>query len=286
MQIVGLPPGTLTDKTDCSSNCYAHGGHLLCHDDVISTRRVSYIVYLTDPEVPWQAADGGALELYPVVDGTAGVRQAKQHHSSLAWCTFFRTACHAHCSGRSFMHAVVSMALGCRPLAHSLRSATLHVHAGEPAADPSVTLLPHFNTMALFTVQPGRSFHSIQEVYADDKPRLSISGWYHGATPPPGAGSASLAQLKGRSERSNGLAAAAERHNADATVQVRVNGNATQVAEADKAIDALPSGFEELPHMLRSSADNGTAAAPGAPRYFSTLALLFVSSRLQLLRIF
>lgn len=37
------------------------GGHLLCHDDVIGTRRVSYIVYLTDPDEPWRAADGGAL---------------------------------------------------------------------------------------------------------------------------------------------------------------------------------------------------------------------------------
>ena len=70
--VTGLPAGTLTTKTDCSSNCYAHSGHLLCHDDVISTRRVSYIVYLTDPEVPWEAADGGALELYPLCERTPG----------------------------------------------------------------------------------------------------------------------------------------------------------------------------------------------------------------------
>ncbi len=30
--------------------------------------------------------------------------------------------------------------------------------------------------MAMFTVQPGRSFHAVQEVLAEDKPRLSISG--------------------------------------------------------------------------------------------------------------
>ena len=40
------------------------GCHLLCHDDVIGTRRVSYIVYLTDPDDPWVKEDGGALELY------------------------------------------------------------------------------------------------------------------------------------------------------------------------------------------------------------------------------
>eukprot|EP00892_Ulva_mutabilis_P005320 jgi/Ulvmu1/315/UM001_0319.1 len=135
-QVTGLPAGTLIDKTDCSSNCYAQGCHLLCHDDVISTRRVSYIIYLTDPDDAWKAEDGGALELYPV---------------------------HAD---------------------------------GDPVTTPSRCVLPAFNTMALFTVQPGRSFHSVQEVFNPAKPRLSISGWYHGLTPPEGAEQATLAQLK------------------------------------------------------------------------------------------
>ncbi len=38
---------------------HVQGGHLLCHDDVIGTRRVSYIVYLTDPDEKWTDADGG-----------------------------------------------------------------------------------------------------------------------------------------------------------------------------------------------------------------------------------
>ena len=38
--------------------------HLLCHDDVIGTRRVSYIIYMTDPDDPWVEEDGGSLELY------------------------------------------------------------------------------------------------------------------------------------------------------------------------------------------------------------------------------
>ena len=42
------------------------GCHLLCHDDVIGTRRVSYIIYLTDPDDEWEEKDGGALELYPI----------------------------------------------------------------------------------------------------------------------------------------------------------------------------------------------------------------------------
>jgi Rps23 Pro-64 3,4-dihydroxylase Tpa1-like proline 4-hydroxylase len=73
MQVTGLPDGTLIDKVDCSSNCYTRGCHLLCHDDVISTRRVSYILYLTDPDEPWTAEDGGGLELYPLHDDDPGM---------------------------------------------------------------------------------------------------------------------------------------------------------------------------------------------------------------------
>jgi Rps23 Pro-64 3,4-dihydroxylase Tpa1-like proline 4-hydroxylase len=39
---------------------------------VIGTRRVSYIIYLTDPDEPWCAADGGNLELYALGDGGVG----------------------------------------------------------------------------------------------------------------------------------------------------------------------------------------------------------------------
>ncbi len=33
-----------------------------------------------------------------------------------------------------------------------------------PDVTPSERMLPHWNSMAMFTVQPGRSFHSVQEV--------------------------------------------------------------------------------------------------------------------------
>ena len=128
----------LTDRVDCSANAYTQGCHLLCHDDVIGTRRVSYIIYLTDPDEGWAAEDGGSLELYPLTDTTQ--------------------------------------------------------KSGMPAAAPSKTIIPAFNRMALFKVQPGRSYHSVQEVFAD-KPRLSISGWFHGRTPPEGSEGASLQQL-------------------------------------------------------------------------------------------
>ena len=33
---------------------------------------------------------------------------------------------------------------------------------GVPAVAPTVSILPKFNSMAVFTVQPGRSYHSVQ----------------------------------------------------------------------------------------------------------------------------
>jgi Rps23 Pro-64 3,4-dihydroxylase Tpa1-like proline 4-hydroxylase len=61
-------------KKDLSHNNYTEGCHLICHDDVIGTRSVSYILYLTDPDEPWRSEEGGALELFPVVSkGTPAV---------------------------------------------------------------------------------------------------------------------------------------------------------------------------------------------------------------------
>jgi Rps23 Pro-64 3,4-dihydroxylase Tpa1-like proline 4-hydroxylase len=62
-RISGLQPGTLTAMVDCAANCHTKGCHLLCHDDVIGTRKVSYIIYLTDTLPIWTDEDGGRLEL-------------------------------------------------------------------------------------------------------------------------------------------------------------------------------------------------------------------------------
>jgi hypothetical protein len=49
-----------------SVNSYKKTCHLLNHDDVIGSRRVSYILYMPLPiNQPWQPEWGGALELYP-----------------------------------------------------------------------------------------------------------------------------------------------------------------------------------------------------------------------------
>jgi len=44
-----------------------------------------------------------------------------------------------------------------------------------PGTLPVKTIVPAFNSMAYFVVEPGVSFHSVQEVFCD-RPRLSIQG--------------------------------------------------------------------------------------------------------------
>ena len=121
-------------KRDMSVNTYRKGCHLLNHDDVIGTRRVSYILYMPLPNYQlWQREWGGALELYPVreKEGTQGVL--------------------------------------------------------EPEPVPTKSIPPAWNQFMLFQVQPGRSFHSVEEVVVgedeDGWQRLSISGWFHAAQP-------------------------------------------------------------------------------------------------------
>ncbi|KAK9354557.1 Oxoglutarate and iron-dependent oxygenase degradation C-term-domain-containing protein [Lipomyces doorenjongii] len=118
-------------KQDMSINCYVKGSHLLTHDDVIGSRRVSYILYLPDPEdkdcgiedvhgrnLGWDPAWGGALRLYEI--------DAK----------------------------------------------------GAPKAEWNKVVPPAWNQLTFFVVQPGVSFHDVEEVVFD-KPRLAISGWFH-----------------------------------------------------------------------------------------------------------
>ena len=123
--MLGFQRGDLIDKVDCAVNVHAEGCHLLCHDDVIGTRRVSFIVYLTDEG--WESSDGGNLELYGSSVGTCSDGAARR----------------------------------------------------EPLPSPSATVPPTFNTMAMFSVLPNVSYHSVEEVRGS-RPRMSVQGWYHG----------------------------------------------------------------------------------------------------------
>ncbi|KAI0432095.1 Oxoglutarate and iron-dependent oxygenase degradation C-term-domain-containing protein [Xylaria sp. FL1042] len=124
-------------KTDMAINVYTPGCYLLCHDDVIGSRKVSYILYLTDPDTPWKPEWGGALRLFPVktLQGKDG------------------------------------------QVAHT------------PLPDVSKVIPPAWNQLSFFAVQPGYSFHDVEEVYhAESKAqlvreggrvRMAISGWFH-----------------------------------------------------------------------------------------------------------
>ncbi|GAA6058003.1 hypothetical protein JCM3770_006640 [Rhodotorula araucariae] len=121
-------------KTDMSCAEYSEGCYLLNHDDVIGTRRISFILYLVLDEPAWRPEWGGALELYPVLE-------ADEKNPD-------------------------------RP--------------NVPVAKPSVVIPPAFNQMVFFEVQPGHSFHSVEEVVVEgDKQkggvgaRVSLSGWFH-----------------------------------------------------------------------------------------------------------
>jgi len=123
-------------KTDMAINVYTPGCHLLCHDDVIGSRRVSYILYLTDPDIPWKAEWGGALRLYPTNTFEDDGEKTKT-----------------------------------------------------PSPDYSKVIPPAWNQLSFFAVQPGESFHDVEEVYhaaskeqlekEGGRIRMAISGWYH-----------------------------------------------------------------------------------------------------------
>ena len=124
-------------KTDMAINVYTPGCHLLCHDDVIGSRRVSYILYLTDPDRPWKPEWGGALRLYPTV-----VQKDKEGKEVKV-----------------------------------------------PSPDSVLSIPPAFNQLSFFAVQPGESYHDVEEVFAQSsglqhdgdeaRVRMAISGWYH-----------------------------------------------------------------------------------------------------------
>lgn len=152
--IACIERGTLTDKIDCAVNCHDQGCHLLCHDDVIGTRKISYILYLTDPDPEWNDEDGGRLELYDNFEEIVKLKIKDDNDSKQS-----------------------------------------EIKRKVPGVIPVKTILPKFNAMAYFEVQPGVSFHSVQEVFCE-RPRLSIQGWYHANDTPKHLDEASLNQLK------------------------------------------------------------------------------------------
>lgn len=139
----------LTDRVDFSGNAYTCQCHLMCHDDVISTRCISFIIYLTDPDEPWTTADGGALELYPLdkssITKTPSSSSAKENPRTLKPQT-----------------SLGSLSFDTLDNKGSSISKETDNEQGVPAVFPTLNILPKFNSMAMFVVQPGRSYHAVQ----------------------------------------------------------------------------------------------------------------------------
>ncbi|PIA18682.1 hypothetical protein COEREDRAFT_70042 [Coemansia reversa NRRL 1564] len=72
-------------RTDMSASRFDLGDHLLLHDDVIGDRRVSFIIYLADPDTEWSDTQGGRLELYPRVPGSWDPAARPTAHISPCW---------------------------------------------------------------------------------------------------------------------------------------------------------------------------------------------------------
>lgn len=128
-------------KNDGSVALYTKGSHLLLHDDSISTRVISYILYLPNSpnDAPpsefsrpsdngnfqkgWDPTWGGSLELFPVEDGE---------------------------------------------------------ERGLPSAKAIARVPASWGQIVFFQVKPGRSYHSVEEVIVGDgRMRLGVSGWFH-----------------------------------------------------------------------------------------------------------
>lgn len=143
-------------KQDLSINVYKKGCQLLNHDDVIGSRRISYILYLPDP-VPDQdaldAASGEPEQVAGDLKKNAGV-----------------------------MTMPLSGTKNIAVWEYPKNGGALRLYPIEkpnvPKQDWSLVVPPAWNQLAFFTVQPGLSFHDVEEVYVD-KPRMSISGWFH-----------------------------------------------------------------------------------------------------------
>lgn len=157
-------------KEDASVAVYTEGSHLLLHDDSISTRVVSYILYL--PHVPitgheseqekqeidqlktkqgftmsddgtflkgWDPKWGGSLELFPV-----------DHSSSSSSSS-----------------------------TDSTTPSLLPTTAGPPSPKSTHSIPAQFGNLIFFQVQPGKSYHSVEEVIHPKGMRLGVSGWFH-----------------------------------------------------------------------------------------------------------
>ncbi|KAG8877836.1 hypothetical protein FRB97_003116 [Tulasnella sp. 331] len=138
-------------KQDMSINSYKKGCHLLNHDDVIGTRRVHLLnqnmaTRVTSIDSPIVCRRVSYILYLPLPYGQP-------------WKSSYGGALELY------------------PVEESVTGVL------EPLTAPSKVIPPSWNQFVFFEVQPGRSFHSVEEVVVEPGPdgtqRLSVSGWFH-----------------------------------------------------------------------------------------------------------
>ncbi|XP_049878555.1 prolyl 3-hydroxylase sudestada1 [Pectinophora gossypiella] len=137
-------------SVSASCSLYGPGDHLLVHDDMMSDRRVAFVLYLA----PWRCT---YTTVHTVHNGDGDHSTSDQAEGG---------------GGGGGWSAAMGGAL-------RLRARDGAGRAGGAAR----AVLPRNNMLALFKVGPD-SFHQVEEVVSLEIPRLSINGWFHGPAPP------------------------------------------------------------------------------------------------------
>ncbi|KAK8844696.1 hypothetical protein IAR55_006545 [Kwoniella newhampshirensis] len=141
-QVTGCGPLSGVKK-DLSAGLYTQGSHLLLHDDSISTRLISYILYL--PNSPLDAPKTDAVELQPSANGN------------------FLKGWNPAWGGSLELFPVEN-----------------GEEVGPPGVKRTAKVDVKWGQIVFFEVQPGRSYHAVEEVVVGDgRQRLGVSGWFH-----------------------------------------------------------------------------------------------------------
>ncbi|KAJ2941119.1 hypothetical protein O0L34_g10355 [Tuta absoluta] len=147
MSWVSKITGLELQSVSASCSLYGPGDHLLVHDDMLSDRRVAFILYLA----PWRPP-----------------APPPNIHN-----------------GDSTHNNIEQVDLECHGWAEHMGGA-LELLAKDELGQPTTVahkVYPRNNMLAFFQVGT-ETFHQVGEVLSLELPRLSINGWFHGPPPP------------------------------------------------------------------------------------------------------
>ncbi|RVE51888.1 hypothetical protein evm_003508 [Chilo suppressalis] len=149
MSWVSEVTGMELSSVSASCSLYGPGDHLLVHDDMLSDRRVAFILYLAPWSVsnrPAGSVENGSGDCHKQEADTINVDELSD-----GWASHMGGALELlSCDDRG-------------------------------PANVSHRVLPRNNMLAFFRVHTD-SYHQVEEVVSLELPRLSINGWFHGPT--------------------------------------------------------------------------------------------------------